>query len=146
MADTSMTTDERQAFLADLHVGVLAVERADGPPLAVPVWYRYSPGGVVELTTEAGSVKGRLLAAAGRASLCAQQEAFPYAYVTVEGPVEVAEATVEVRVAIASRYLGDELGRAYAEDTAGDQVVVRLAPERWFAVDYAGDDAGVQPG
>lgn len=138
MADTSMTTDEREAFLADLHVGVLSVERSDGPPLAVPVWYRYTPGGAVELTTGGGSIKHRLLAAAGRASLCAQREDFPYAYVTVDGPVELTEATDEDRTAIAIRYFGEELGRAYAEDTTGDHVMARLTPERWFAVDYSG--------
>ena len=45
MADFRMSKDEREAFLADVHVGVLIVERADSAPLASPVWYRYRPGG-----------------------------------------------------------------------------------------------------
>ena len=137
MGDLAMTEDERQGFLAALHVGVLAVERPDGPPLAVPVWYRYSPGGDVEVSTETASVKGRLLRAAGRASLCVQKEAYPYAYVSVEGPTAFAEADHDTRVDIASRYLGPELGTAYVEGTSGDDVLIRLTPERWFSVDYA---------
>ena len=58
MSALQMSTTERESFLADLHVGVLAVERADGAPLVTPVWYRYEPGGVLELSIDASGVKG----------------------------------------------------------------------------------------
>jgi PPOX class probable F420-dependent enzyme len=138
MGALQMSTTERESFLADLHIGVLAVERADGPPLVVPVWYRYEPGGVIEITTDASSVKGRLLAAAGRATLCAQREELPYAYVTVDGPVMCGEAPDDVRRDIAVRYLGTEMGQAYvASNPAGDNTLIRLTPERWHTVDYS---------
>lgn len=139
MSETSMSTSEREAFLADLHVGVLAVERADGPPMAAPVWYRYSPGGVVEMTTAADAIKTILLRAAGRATLCAQREALPYAYVTVEGAIELGDADRETRIDIASRYLGPEMGTSFVDDGegGGDSVLVRLTPDRWRTVDYA---------
>lgn len=142
MSELSMDTAEREAFLADVHVGVLGVERDDGPPLAVPVWYRYAPGGVVEVNTEEDSIKGRLLRAAGRASLCAQREELPYAYVSVDGPVEIVSATAEDRLAMAVRYLGQEMGEAYIENSPGDDVTIRLTPERWFSVDYTKLDLG----
>lgn len=133
-----MSTDEREAFLASVHVGVLAVERADGPPLATPVWYRYQPGGVVELTTEGSSVKAQLLTSAGRASLCAQREQLPYAYVTVEGPVTIGHAAREIRTDIAVRYLGEERGNTYVDSTPYvDDTLVQLVPERWRTSDYA---------
>ena len=53
MSEFTMSKAEREAFLAGVHVGVLAVERDDGPPLASPVWYRYWPGG------EASKMLGR---------------------------------------------------------------------------------------
>ena len=53
MSDLKMTETEREAFLAGLHVGVLGVERADGPPLVLPVWYSYEPGGEVVILTSA---------------------------------------------------------------------------------------------
>ncbi len=138
----AMSESAREAFLADLHVGVLAVERPDGPPLNVPVWYAYEPGGAVEIVTSGGSVKGRLLAAAGRASMCAQQEDLPYKYVSVEGPVSIEEVADpdDARAAIepiAVRYLGEKMGREYAANSTGDDsIIVRLTTERWFTVDY----------
>ncbi len=142
MADQRMTESERQDFLAGLHVGVLGIERADGPPLVVPVWYAYEPGGDVEVLTSASSLKGRLAATAGRASLCAQQEELPYKYVSVEGPVEIvaldAEASRAATEPMAIRYLGEEMGRGYASTSVGpDDILIRLSPQRWFSVDYA---------
>ena len=95
----TMTVEEREEFLAGVHVGVLAVERSDGPPLAVPVWYDYRPGGDLWILTPEDSVKGQLLTAARRFSLCAQDEDLPPKYVTVEGPVVAIEpASVEEHV------------------------------------------------
>lgn len=141
MADQKMSAAERQEFLAGMHVGVLGIERPDGPPLVVPVWYAYEPGGEVEVLTSANSLKGRLAAAAGRASLCAQQEELPYKYVTVEGRVEIDRLGDESHDALepmAIRYLGEEMGRGYAaRSTATDEIRIRIRPERWFSVDYA---------
>jgi len=142
MADQKMTESERQEFLAGLHVGVLGIERADGPPLVVPVWYSYEPGGDVIVLTSATSIKGRLAATAGRASLCAQQEELPYTYVSVEGSVSIedldAEASRAATEPMAIRYLGEEMGRGYAASSAGpDDILIRLRPDRWFSADYA---------
>ena len=141
MADQRMTESERQEFLAGMHVGVLGLERSDGPPLVVPVWYSYEPGGDVVVLTSAGSVKGRLAAAAGRGSLCVQQEALPYKYVTVEGSIAIDALGDDAHDAVepmAIRYLGEEMGRGYAAGaTAADEIRIRLRPERWFSVDYA---------
>lgn len=140
MADQKMSVSDREAFLAGLHVGVLAIERRDGPPLAVPVWYSYEPGGDVHVLTSASSLKGRLAAAAGRASLCAQQEDLPYKYVTVDGTVEIDALDPADRApieAMAIRYLGDEMGRGYAAQAeTDDEIRIRIRPERWYTVDY----------
>ena len=42
----AMSEHERQEFLAGVHVGVISIERADGAPLTVPIWYGYEPGGL----------------------------------------------------------------------------------------------------
>jgi nitroimidazol reductase NimA-like FMN-containing flavoprotein (pyridoxamine 5'-phosphate oxidase superfamily) len=48
----SMDHAEREAFLADVHVGVLTVVAGAGRgPLATPVWYSYRPGGPVAATS-----------------------------------------------------------------------------------------------
>jgi uncharacterized protein len=62
----------------------------------------------------------------------------PYAYVTVEGPVELNETTRQARLELAVRYLGEEMGKAYVDSTAAvDDVLVRLSPQRWRTTDYA---------
>jgi PPOX class probable F420-dependent enzyme len=140
MADQRMTESEREEFLAGLHVGVLGIERADGPPLVLPVWYSYEPGGEVIVLTTGSSLKGRLVAAAGRASLCAQEEALPYKYVSVEGPVEIDDLGDDAHDAVvpmAVRYLGEEMGQAYAADSSTPgEIRIRLRPDRWYSVDY----------
>lgn len=140
MSELAMTVEEREAFLADLHVGVVAIERPDGPPLAVPVWYVYEPGGELWFLTDADSVKGRLLRAAGRFSLCAQTEDPPYRYVSVEGPATIGDADLELhRRPVARRYLGDRNGDRYTEAGLDGPPPIRVSmrPERWFTVDYA---------
>ena len=140
----TMTKQEREAFLAELHVGVISIEEPGRGPLAVPIWYDYEPGGDLWLITDRGSRKGKLLEAAGRFSLCAQTETVPYKYVMVEGPiVSVGTEDLEnVARAMAYRYLGKELGDQYIEATRaeaerGDTVCYRMRPEHWLTVDYA---------
>ena len=113
----NMTRDERETFLADVHVGVLALDEPSRGPLTVPVWYDYEPGGNLWFIIGRNSRKGALVAEGTRVSLCAQTESAPYQYVSVEGPVsEIREAngTDELR-AMARRYLGPEQGNRYAD-------------------------------
>jgi PPOX class probable F420-dependent enzyme len=137
MSELSMSKEERDEFLAALHVGVLAVDRPDGPPLVAPVWYRYTDG-TVEFFTDRSSQKAQLLKRAGTASLCAQREEYPYAYVTVDGPIEIEAADRATRLDIATRYLGPKDGIEYVEGNPNaDEIVVRLRPERWRTTDYS---------
>lgn len=134
-----MTTDEREKFLADVHVGVIAVERPDRAPLSVPIWYGYKPGGEVLLWTEASSLKHRLIKAAGRFSITAQDEAPPYRYVTAEGDVVGIDPAEEADVRpIAIRYLGEQEGNAFADQNhTPTSVVIRMRPKRWLSFDYS---------
>jgi PPOX class probable F420-dependent enzyme len=135
----TMSREEREQFLAGVHVAVLSVASADGAgPLAIPVWYAYQPGGTVDVITGSGTRKAAAIRAAGRFSLCAQDERPPYKYVTVEGPVTTQEAGHDERLDLARRYLGPDGGDAYvaANPTRG-QVVFRMSPEHWLTVDYS---------
>ena len=136
-----MSKDEREAFLADLHVGVISIERSDGPPLTVPIWYDYEPGGNVWITTGTDSQKSKMLHKAQRFSLCAQTEEPPfYAYVSVEGPVVSVAPTDEERVGrpMAHRYFGAELGDLYIESIKGEASLTwTMRPDRWRTVDYS---------
>jgi nitroimidazol reductase NimA-like FMN-containing flavoprotein (pyridoxamine 5'-phosphate oxidase superfamily) len=137
----AMTRAEREAFLADVHVGIIGIEDAESPPLCVPIWYDFDPGIGVWVITDPDSQKGRALRAAGRFSICAQSEEPPiYRYVSVSGPVvEVREADLERDTRpMARRYFGEQLGDQYVESSGGGggQVFV-MRPERWRTVDYA---------
>jgi PPOX class probable F420-dependent enzyme len=141
MSQFSMSKQERDDFLAALHVGVLAVDRPDGPPMVAPVWYRYNDG-AVEFFTDRSSQKAQLLQRAGSASLCAQREEYPYAYVTVDGPIEMEAADHATRLDIATRYLGPEEGTAYVDGNPNaDEIVVRLRPVRWRTTDYSKENS-----
>ena len=136
MADMEMTVDEREAFLAGVHVGILAIERNDKGPLALPIWYQYEDGDVV-IGMGGDSLKARLLAKAGRATMTVQTETPPYQYVMVDGPVTISNEQRD-DLSMASRYLGPELGKWYAETnpSTAASVVVRLHPERWITCDF----------
>ncbi len=41
MSDLTMSKATREAFMADVHVGVFCVTRPGEAPLATPVWYRF---------------------------------------------------------------------------------------------------------
>lgn len=148
----TMSKDEREAFLAALHVGVISISQDGRGPLTVPIWYAYEPGGELCVITDRDSRKGRLLSAGQRISLCAQTEQPPYKYVSVEGPIVGIEASDVERDTrpMARRYLGPDLGDAYIKQTSegsepGRSVRVRVRPERWLTVDYAkqfGDAGG----
>ena len=118
---------------------MLAVERPDGPPVLTPVWYAYQPGDDVVFVIGRNGAKAAALRAAGRASLCAQSEDLPYAFVTVDGPVIVEDGVDdELRAQLAVRYLGEQLAKGYIESTRGaDSVLARLTPQRWRSNDYS---------
>ncbi len=131
-----MTVAEREAFLAAVHVGVLAVDEPGRGPLALPVWYVLRPGNVVEIGMGRNTLKHRLLEAAGRATLIVQEEALPYRYVSVEGPIAVRDERRDNREH-AVRYLGPELGAQYAQANAdSDSVLVLLTVEHWRTQDF----------
>lgn len=130
-----MADQERDAFLAEVRVAVLAIERPEKGSLCAPVWYRYRDG-CFEIAMANGSAKAKLLRRYGRASLCVQDEDHPYRYVTAEGEVDVTAVSASVRDAflrdVASRYLGEERGQQYADDFPGhEEAVVSLRPRQW---------------
>ncbi len=140
----SMSREEREAFLAEVHVAVIAIPESGRGPLTVPVWYAFSPDGEFHIWTGGNSQKAHLLRKAGRFSLCVQQETRPYKYVSAEGPVIAIEP---IRLdshlrPLVYRYLGPEAGEAFIDSLGGDaagkgDILVRMAPERWLSEDYA---------
>lgn len=141
MSALTMSRAEREAFLAATHVGVVGITEAGRGPLAVPVWYRYEPGGQVRFVTGARSRKAALIRKAGRVGFCVQTESPPYQYVSVEGPVTIGEPDHERDVReMAIRYLGEQMAQMYLAMMAAEpepSILVIMKPERWYSVDYS---------
>ena len=136
-----MTRDEREEFLAAVHVGVLTVDEPRRGPLSVPVWYLYEPGGEIIVVTRPEARKARLLGLGARVSFCVQSEELPPKYVTIQGRVVSAEpADVDRDLKpIVRKYLGAEVGDAYVDNTrpnGTNEIVVRIRPERWYSRDF----------
>ena len=135
MSQINMTKDERESFLAGVHVGVLSIPK-EGAPLSAPIWYGYKPGGDIQVVIDPNSRKGRLLSEGSQVALVAQDEAMPYKYVTVEGTVtEIKPSSHDDVLPLAIHYLGEETGTAYAKANPGG-VRVTIRPDRWLSVDY----------
>jgi len=136
----AMTRSEREGFLAGLHVGMLCVNEENRGPLAVPVWYRYEPGGDIFIVTGDSSRKARSLQAGTRATFAVQSEAPPYKYATIEGPVTLGKPDFERDIrAVAIRYLGPAGGEAYLKSTGATgagSVLIRIKADHWLTVDY----------
>jgi len=138
----AFTEIARQEFLAAKHVAVLSVAAADGrPPASVPIWYDYTPGGNIRINTGVAARKAKLIEKAGAVTLVVQHEELPYQYVVVEGTVvDTTPTPVEVREAIAIRYLGEEGGRAFVRSMEGqDSVLFTIRPDRWITADFSGE-------
>ncbi|CAM5467313.1 Pyridoxamine 5'-phosphate oxidase family protein OS=Streptomyces rochei OX=1928 GN=G3I25_29050 PE=4 SV=1 [Streptomyces rochei] len=136
----ALSREEREKFLAEPHIAALAVDAGEGrAPLTVPIWYQYEPGGDVWIMTGLDSRKNRLIQAAGRFTLMVDRLEPTIRYVSVEGPVvETVAATEEYLREISARYLPPEKVDgyvAYASADHGEQVIVRMRPERWVSSD-----------
>ncbi|RJO68443.1 pyridoxamine 5-phosphate oxidase [Nocardia panacis] len=135
----ALNSQERQEFLAQPHIGALAV--SDGPdraPLTLPIWYQYTPGGDLWVLTGATSRKLELIRAAGRFSLMAEIVTPSVRYVSVSGPVTVIEPMTDAQhEEMVRRYLPGDKVAAYLAKAAtfGPQVVVSMRPEHWLSAD-----------
>lgn len=108
-------------FVTERHLAVLATQRADGSPHAVPVGFTFSDG-IVRVITFAPSVKAANARRGGRASVTQIDGA---RWVTFEGPVTVLDDPESVASAVAAyaqRY------RQPKERT--DRVVLRIEVDR----------------
>ena len=136
-----MTRAEREAFLADVHIGVLAINEEGLGPSTAPIWYLYEPGGEIEFSMSGSSRKAQLLKVGSRVSLVAQREAMPPGYVSVEGVVTSIgdPVTDEFIERLYRRYLDEDevQKRLAARDGAGGSIILRVQPEHWRTTDYS---------
>ncbi|HQZ34241.1 MAG TPA: PPOX class F420-dependent oxidoreductase [Ilumatobacteraceae bacterium] len=108
-------------FIAERHLAVLATQRADGSPHAVPVGFTFSDGRV-RVITFAPSVKARNARRGGRASVTQTDGG---RWVTFEGPVRLLDDATTVASAVAA------YARRYRQPGArDDRVVIEIEVDR----------------
>jgi PPOX class probable F420-dependent enzyme len=122
-------------------VAVLATYRRDGGVLLSPVWHRWHDDGF-DVVVGPNDVKLKHLRRDPRASIVVYEHQPPYRGLEVRGEVRlVPDGGDEALAAMAVRYLGPEDGRAYAEASSGNSVLVRLEPAQLRGWDFADDMA-----
>jgi PPOX class probable F420-dependent enzyme len=124
------------------HTGKLATTRRDGAPHVTPIWYAVDDRSVV-FNTESESLKGRILRRDPRAALCADDERPPFAFVILEGTVEISDDLDDLRrwgTIIGGRYMGPERAEAYgARNGVPGELLVRLRPHRIISMSGVAD-------
>jgi len=135
MAYQRMTDDDVRAFLTSdpPRPGVVATTRKDGRPHAAPVWYVVDDDGTIVFTTGADTVKGRTLRRTGWAAMTVDDDAPPFSFVTMEGPVALSDDVAQVRewaARIAGRYMGEHRADEYGDrNGVPGEFLVRLTPQ-----------------
>ncbi len=136
MAYRPMSDDEVRAFLTAMPArpAILATVRADGRPHVAPVWYAVDTDGTIVCNTGETTVKGRNLRRSGYAALSVDDDAPPFSFVTVEGPVTISDDPADVRHwagVIGGRYMGADRADEYGErNGVPGELVIRLTPAR----------------
>jgi PPOX class probable F420-dependent enzyme len=134
----SLDDPEVRAFLSHgTRTGKLGYLSGTGRLLVTPVWFVLEGGDIV-FNTGKKTAKGRALARDPRASLCVDLEEPPYAFVQVQGEVELSEDPAELlrtATVIAARYVGAERAEEFGKrNGVPGELVVRLRPVRVVAV------------
>jgi PPOX class probable F420-dependent enzyme len=130
-------TPEIVTFLNEgTRTGILSWTAKDGRPLAAPIWF-LAEDGALFFNTGKDTAKGRALARDPRVTLVADLAAPPYAFVQVQGTVELSEDPDELlrtATALGGRYMGADRAEEFGRRNAvPGELVVRVKPTRVIA-------------
>ena len=119
-------------------LAILATHRKDGRILLSPVWHEWTNGEFL-LTTWANDIKSRNLKNDPRATVLVAQNEPPYRGIEVSGEasVEAMADHMPMYYRLATRYVGEKDGPAYAETFRDMEIeLIRLAPGAIRAWDF----------
>ena len=138
-----MTTEEALEFLSvGTRTAKVAWVASDGRPHVAPIWFIVEDGDIL-FATSAEAGKSRAMRRDARVSLVVDVEEPPYAFVKVDGTVEITEDPDEVlRVATLAggRYMGAEEAEAFgARNGVPGECLVRLRPSSIAGFDGISD-------
>jgi PPOX class probable F420-dependent enzyme len=130
------TDEEREAFLSEANVAVLATVGPGGGAHAAPVWYLYENGEFV-INTDRGSQKHRNIERNPEVTLVVDRRVMPFYAVMARGRAEVGPRfSDEQRMRLYTRYLGEEMAKRFFEMRSGeDAVSLHLRPRKLIEFD-----------
>ena len=133
-----MSKAEAYEFLATgTRTGKLATVREDGRPHVAPIWFVLDGDDLV-FNTWHSSVKGKNLVRDGRIALTVDEEVAPYAFVIVEGTVEITEddpaESLKWATRIGARYMGEDQAEAFGKrNSVPGELLVRIKVDKIVA-------------
>ena len=139
----NLTVEELGDLLDRPFNAILATYRRDGGVLLSPVWHEWEDGGFTVVTSPR-DVKMRHIERERRAAIVVADHEPPFRGIEVSGTPTVDHNVLVAQAAmqrIASRYLGEQRGRDYADSLGEDVALIRLAPGALRTWDFADDAA-----
>ena len=133
-----MSKAEAYEFLASgTRTGKLATVREDGRPHVAPIWFVLDGEDLI-FNTWHESVKGKNLVRDGRIALTVDEEVAPYAFVMVEGTVEITEddpaESLKWATRIGARYMGQDQAEAFGRrNSVPGELLVRIKVDKIVA-------------
>jgi PPOX class probable F420-dependent enzyme len=121
----TMSRDEWHEFVTSgSRTGKLAVVRANGAPHVVPVWFvldTVDDEDYVIFNTGENTVKGKALRRDPRFSLCVDDQAPPFSFVSIAGVAEISDDLDEMlpwSTKLGARYMGAEAAEEFGKRNA----------------------------
>ena len=125
-------------------VSTLATYRRNGTVLLSPIWHEWRDGGFHICATR-DDIKVRHIRRDPRASLVVYDQQPPYRGLELRGTPRLLEdgtTYASVLRRIATRYLGESSGTAYANAAGSRGLVIRLEPDELRGWDFVDDFSG----
>ena len=138
---TKMSKKEIRNFLRQgTLTGKLATVNKDGTPHVVPIWFVLDDdnNNDILLTTYQTSIKAKNIVRDSRVSICIDDQAPPFTFVTVHGNAEIKHykkrGLLNWATKIAERYMGKKKAKVYGRRNSTEgSVLVRIRPTRIIA-------------
>jgi PPOX class probable F420-dependent enzyme len=132
-----MANSDLESFLSEPNVAVLATVDRKGRPHAAPIWYLYEDGEFI-ISTGNGSQKHRNVEGNPNVTIVIDRRTIPYFAAMAQGAATIGPSMDSpMRLRLAIRYLGEELGRGYvASMPDAEGITVRLRPTK--IIEYNG--------
>jgi PPOX class probable F420-dependent enzyme len=131
-----MISEKQDTFLREANIAVLGTVDSQGRPHATPIWYLYD-GGEIVISVGKDGQKHRNVARNPNVSFVVDRRNIPPYAVMIQGTAEIGPGlSDEDHLRLAVRYLGEDLGKRYAEMTASDaSVTLRIRPRKVMEFD-----------